>query len=167
VAHQLAQVNVARLRHPLSAPETTAFVAGLAPVNALADAAPGFVWRLQDDSGDATSIRVDGDPLLIVNLSVWESIEALWAFVHSDGHLPYLRRRREWFTRMAGRSLACWWVPAGHRPATGEALARIARIEAEGPGPDAFDLQRPYDPAGDILPPAAAAFRSRSSPSPR
>jgi len=164
VDHELAQVNVARLRDPLDAPETAEFVAGLAPVNALADAAPGFVWRLQGEAGDATGIRVGADPMLIVNLSVWESIEALRAFVYSEGHLPYLRGRRAWFTRLAGPSLACWWVAAGHRPTTAEAMARLARIEAVGPGPDAFDLRRPYDPAGAPLAAPAGAARSRSRP---
>jgi hypothetical protein len=145
---QLAQVNLARLRRPLDAPETAGFVAALAPLNALADAAPGFVWRLADDGGDATAIRVADDPLVIVNLTVWTSLEALRAFVYAGAHRDVLRRRREWFAPWPGRFQACWWVADGTRPTPAEGLARVARLERDGAGPQAFDLARPYAPDG-------------------
>ena len=85
-------------------------------VNALADDSPGFVWRLQSDSGNATDIDVGGDPLFIVNLSVWESVEALSKFVYRTAHRDVMIRRREWFERPHGPYQALWWVPAGHRP---------------------------------------------------
>ena len=92
-------MNIALPREPLDSPALAEFVANLEPVNALADAAPGFVWRLQDDSGDATSIQAFDDDRLIINMSVWESIEALWSFVYDGGHLEVMRRRREWMTK--------------------------------------------------------------------
>jgi len=142
----LAQVNIARLRAPLDAPELQGFVEGLAPINALADAAPGFVWRLQDESGDATGVAYDPDPLLIVNLSVWESAEALHAFTYAGPHVEFLRRRRDWFTRLATPHLALWWVDDQHRPTPAEAHSRLAHLEAHGPTPHAFTLSQPYGP---------------------
>lgn len=152
-AHQLAQFNVARLRAPLDSPSIAEFVALLAPVNALAEAAPGFVWRLVDDlCDDATATRPYGD-LVIVNLSVWQSPEALWEFTYRSGHLDVMRRRRDWFHRMVEPHLALWWVPAGHRPGIDEAVARLAQLRADGPGPDVFTF-RDLFPAGPTASPA-------------
>ena len=112
--HHLAQINVARLLAPLEAPETAGFVAALDSVNARADEAPGFVWRLQTDDGNATAVRAFDDPLVIVNVSVWESIEALEAFAYRDeGHRAVLRSRREWFERPVEAHTALWWIPQG------------------------------------------------------
>ncbi|HEV2917851.1 MAG TPA: DUF3291 domain-containing protein, partial [Actinomycetota bacterium] len=89
-AHHLAQVNVATLRAPLDGPELAGFVAQLEPINALADHSPGFVWRLQTEDGDATSIRPFQDERIMVNLSVWESLETLRAFVYASRHLEVM-----------------------------------------------------------------------------
>ena len=142
---QLAQLNIALPREPLTSPLLLEFIARLDPVNAAADAAPGFVWRLQTEDGDATGIRGFGDDRLIVNMSVWESLEALRAFVYSNrAHLDVLRRRREWFERMDFH-LVLWWVPAGHRPTVGEAEERLDLLRACGPGPDAFTFRSVYE----------------------
>jgi hypothetical protein len=146
--HHLAQLNVGRLRQPLDAPESAGFVAGLKPINALADASPGFVWRLTDEDGeDATSLHPNGDDM-IVNLSVWESREALWDFTYRSDHLELLRHRREWFVRMTEPFMVLWWVPAGHVPSVEEALGRLARLREKGPGAEAFTFREPYDPVG-------------------
>jgi hypothetical protein len=146
--HHLAQLNVGRLRRPLDAPESAGFVAGLKPINALADASPGFVWRLTDEGGeDATSLHPNGDDM-IVNLSVWESREALWDFTYRSDHLELLRHRREWFVRMTEPFMVLWWVPAGHVPSVEEALGRLTRLREKGPGAAAFTFREPYDPAG-------------------
>jgi hypothetical protein len=147
-APHLAQVNVARPRAPLSDALMAEFTAALAPVNALADAAPGFVWRLQDATGDATAVPVPGDPGLIVNLSVWRSPGALRAFVYSGEHLAYMRRRHAWFARMAEAWQAMWWVPAGHEPPVEEAESRLLLVRAWGSTPAAFTWAQPYDPEG-------------------
>ena len=115
-------------------------------INAIADAAPGFVWRLQDDSGNATSIHPEPDPLFIVNLSVWESVEALSGYVYRTRHLDLLRRRREWFRPAEGHHLVLWWVPAGHRPDLAEAIVRLHRLRDNGSGPEAFTLREPHSP---------------------
>ena len=116
-------------------------------MNALADAAPGFVWRLEDASGDATSIRVFDDERLIINMSVWESIESLWDFVYAGGHLKVMRRRRKWMTRLAGTYMCLWWVPQGHVPDTTEARERLEHLERHGPTTRAFTFKRRFEPA--------------------
>jgi hypothetical protein len=141
----LAQVNIALPRETLDAPLLAGFVAALAPVNAVADASPGFVWRLQTEDGDATAIRAFGDDRLIVNMSVWESVEALRSFVYGAEHAAVLRRRREWFERLGVPETALWWVPAGTIPTVAEAEERLAHLRAHGPTPDAFTLRGPLD----------------------
>jgi Domain of unknown function (DUF3291) len=151
----LAQLNIALPREPLTSPLLAEFVAQLDPVNAAADAAPGFVWRLQTDDGDATGIRGFGDDRLVVNMSVWESLEALRAFVYSNhAHLDVLRRRRAWFERMAEAYLVLWWVPAGHLPDVAEAEERLAVLSALGPSPEAFTFRRHFPPPGSGVPAA-------------
>ncbi|WP_088287673.1 DUF3291 domain-containing protein [Kineosporia sp. A_224] len=145
---ELAQVNVARLVAPLGDPAVADFVTGLEPVNALADAAPGFVWRLQTETGDATDVRVGDDPLVIVNLSVWTGLDPLREFVFRSDHAGFLRRRREWFSPWEGPPAALWWVPAGHRPDVDEALDRLRRLADDGPTADAFTFRSPFPPPG-------------------
>jgi hypothetical protein len=152
VDYVLAQVNVGRLLAPLESPLIADFVAALEPVNAVADAAPGFIWRLQTEDGDATAVggfeedAVDAAGGIVINMSVWESIEALGAYVYSDAHVAVLRRRREWFSRMKDAYLALWWIPRGHIPTVGEAEDRVRYLRTHGPTPHAFTL-REYFPA--------------------
>ena len=143
----IAQVNIGRTKAPVDSPPLAEFKAALDPINALADGSPGFVWRLQDDSGDATSIKPFEDELMIINLSVWESIEALWDFVYDSGHLAVMRRRREWFERME-TFMTLWWVEAGHIPTVEEALARLDDLRREGPTPRAFTFKRRFAAPG-------------------
>ena len=146
--HHLVQVNVGTLHHPLDAPETAEFVEALGPINALAEAAPGFVWRLTDDEGGSSSyvaLPAD-DPLLIVNLSVWTDLASLKAFMYDTDHVAYLRRRGEWFARVAEVTSACWWVPAGTVPEVDDAYARLLHLRAAGPSARAWTLARPVDP---------------------
>src|SRR5918911_5766971 len=108
--YQLAQVNIGRILAPLDSPVMAEFVAQLEAINALADAAPGFVWRLQTEDGDATAIRPYGDDRIIVNMSVWETPEALQAYVYRSAHVEVMRRRREWFSRLDEAYVVLWWV---------------------------------------------------------
>jgi hypothetical protein len=143
-AHHLAQVNVATLRFPLDGPELAGFVAQLEPINALADGTPGFVWRLQTEDGDATSIRPFEDERVMVNLSVWESLEALRGFVYATRHLDVMRHRREWFRRMPDPYLALWWVPAGTIPTVAQAKERLELLAGQGPTAGAFTFREPF-----------------------
>lgn len=154
---ELAQVNIARLLAPLDSPVLADFVALLDPVNAAADAAAGFVWRLQGESGNATGVQAfewdaAGSAGVIVNLSVWASVEALADYVFGALHRQVLRRRREWFERMAEPSTVCWWVPAGHRPTTEEAEDRVRDLRANGVSPRAFTLRESFPPPDQSLP---------------
>jgi hypothetical protein len=144
----IAQVNVGRTVAALDSPELADFVAALDGVNALAEASPGFVWRLKSDSGNATDIKVSDDPLFIVNMSVWESVEALFEFVYRSMHTKVMVRRREWFDRPAEAFQVLWWVPAGHAPTVEEALKRLQHLRANGPSAHAFTFKERY-PAPD------------------
>jgi len=132
------------LRAPIDSPLLAEFVAGLEPINALADAAPGFVWRLQTEAGDATAIRPYDDDRIMVNMSVWSSVEVLKGFVHGAEHRAYLSRRREWFERMHEAIVALWWVEAGHLPTLDEAKDRLALLDRVGPSPAAFTFRTAF-----------------------
>jgi hypothetical protein len=132
------------------------FMGALEPINAIADAAPGFVWRLQDEAGDATAIRPFEDDSLMINMSVWESREALWRFVYDSEHLAVMRRRREWFARMKV-FMALWWIPAGTLPTLEDAKERLAALELRGPTPYAFTFKRPFSTVGEEALPGLAA----------
>lgn len=146
--HQLAQLNIALPVEPLTSARLAGFMELLDPVNALADAAPGFVWRLQTEDGDATAVRGFGDDRLIVNMSVWESLEALAGFVFGGFHAEVMRRRREWFSRSREPYTVLWWVPAGSRPTVAEAEERLDSLRRHGPTPFAFTVRHPF-PAPD------------------
>lgn len=142
---EIAQVNIALPVMPLTEPELKWFVDALAPVNAAADAAPGFRWRMQTEDGDATAIRAFGDDRLIVNMSVWASIEALGEFVYRDpAHVGVLRRRRDSFSRLGEAHQVLWWIPAGHRPSVTEAEERLAHLRQHGPTAWAFTFRTPF-----------------------
>jgi hypothetical protein len=140
-AFHLAQLNIGRSRYPVDDPRMSGFVNRLAEINALAEASPGYVWRLQSDSGNATDIRVSEDPSVIVNLTVWESADQLYDFSYHTAHLEVYRLRRGWFDQWPGPHLVLWWIPAGSIPTVSEALARLERLAAEGPTPEAFTLK--------------------------
>ena len=143
--HQLAQINVARLLAPIEAPQIADFVAALEPVNALADRAEGFIWRLQTAEGNATAVQAFDDPLVIVNVSVWDSIEALESFAYGDeSHRGVLRRRREWFERHLVSATALWWIPAGTTPTVDEATARLEHLRSHGPTQHAFTFRERF-----------------------
>ena len=150
----LAQVNVGRLVAPLDSPQLADFVAGLDSVNGVADGAPGFVWRMQTEDGNATAVRgfeQDGEGSgggILINMSVWESVEALAAYAYGDAHLAVLRRRREWFERMTHAYAALWWIPRGHIPTVSEAEDRVQRLRDHGPTPYAFSLKVHFPPPG-------------------
>jgi hypothetical protein len=144
-SYHLAQLNVGYPVAPLTDPVMAGFVGALDRLNALADASPGFVWRLQDDGGNATELRPYG-PDLMLNMSVWESIETLREYVYRSGHLDLLRRRREFFRVMDTPYAVLWWVPAGHLPTVDEAWDRLELLRRKGPGPDAFTFRAPQPP---------------------
>jgi hypothetical protein len=161
IRYHLAQVNIGRFRAPIGDPVMEGFRTQLDPINALADASPGFVWRLQTEDGNATAVRpYENDDLMAINLSVWESLESLQQFVYRSGHVATLRDRKQWFEPIEGPILALWWVPAGHVPTVAEARERLAHLAQHGPTPHAFTFRSPFpapeSPAGEAEPLNAA-----------
>jgi hypothetical protein len=153
---QIAQINIARFRAPIDSPLIAGFVERLDPINALADGAPGFVWRLQTDQGNATSIHAFEDDLILVNMSVWESVEDLNAFVYRSPHFEVFRRRREWTEHMDRAYLALWWIPAGTIPTVEEGRRRLDLLIERGPTPEAFTFKRTFRaPASEAEAPVA------------
>ena len=151
----LAQLNVGRLRAPIDDPLIDDFRDNLAPVNTLAEVSPGYVWRLQDEAGDATGIKLLDDDLEIIDLTVWESIEALADLTYRTGHVEFLRRRREFFEAPTQPTMCLWWIPEGTLPTPQDAIARLAHLRAHGPTPTAFTFRQRFDLAAS--PPARAA----------
>jgi hypothetical protein len=142
--HHLAQINIGRFRLPIEHPVNADFIANLDRVNALAEAHPGFVWRLKSESNNALDIRGFDDPQIALNISVWTSMEALADFVYRDaGHREIMRRRREWFDKI-DVYMALWWIPAGHVPTVEEGRSRLETLERLGPSPAAFLFHRPF-----------------------
>ena len=145
--YHLAQVNVGRFRAPMDDPVMDGFRTQLDPINALADATPGFVWRLQTEDGNATAIRPDAeDQLMAINMSVWQSLESLQQYVYKSDHVRPLRDRKQWFQPIEGPILALWWIPAGHIPTVAEAWERLAHLKENGPTPHAFTFRTPFPP---------------------
>ena len=147
----LAEINVGRLLQPVDHPQIADFKNNLDRINALADATPGFVWRLVGDGGNATDIQArPDDPLFAINLSVWTGMDALAGYVYRSAHRDIMRRRREWFEVMEVYQ-TLWWVPVGHTPSVEEGLAKLELLERLGPTPAAFTFKTP-DPAPDGRP---------------
>jgi len=143
--HQLAQLNIARARAALDSPEMQDFVARVGEINALAYAAPGFVWHHQDETEDEVA-QCFGEALLVANLSVWADLRALKDFVYRTAHAELIRGRDAWFLRQDTARQVLWWVPAGYRPTLAEAKAKLDLVRTRGPGPEAFTFTRPYPP---------------------
>lgn len=148
-AWHLAQLNIGRPLAPLDSPQLADFMNQLGEINALADAAPGFVWRLVGDSNNATDVRVDRYPGLIFNMSVWTSAEPLFDFVYRTAHTKVMARRREWFEKIEVFQVL-FWIPVGHTPTLDEAMARLEILRTRGPSPDAFTFKQRFPAPGEL-----------------
>jgi len=143
--YELAQLNVAIMKEPLESPGMADFVANLERINALAEASPGFVWRLQTEEGDATALRPMGADTL-VNVSVWRDVGSLNKYVYGSAHVEIMRRRKEWFERMREAWVVLWWIRQGHRPTPTEAIAKLELLRAYGPSDEAFTFRHAFSP---------------------
>jgi Domain of unknown function (DUF3291) len=143
--YHLAEINIGKFRFPLTDERMAGFVNALKPINAIADKTPGFIWRLQDESGDATSIRPFPDDMMAVNFSVWESIEALFQYTYQSDHVKLLRERKQWFEHMTEHYMVLWWVPAGHIPTLTEAKERLDALRRDGPTVYAFTFKKRFE----------------------
>ncbi len=143
----LAQLNMGRIRYPVEDPRMAGFMNRLDEINALVDGTEGFVWRLQTEEGNATALRPYEDDRDLINLSVWESIDALKAFTYHSNHVEVFRQRHEWFEPSSEATLVMWWVPAGHIPSIEEVIERLDRLRREGPTSEAFTFREGVQPA--------------------
>jgi hypothetical protein len=142
--YHLAQINIARLLHPIDDPRIASFVRELDSINALAEQSPGFVWRLKSPEGNATDIAYNDDPFVILNMSVWASIDALKDYVYRSRHLDIFKQRASWFEKMSKPHYCLWWVPAGHTPTVAEARARLEHYQQHGSTPHSFWFSEPH-----------------------
>ncbi|NJO80119.1 MAG: DUF3291 domain-containing protein [Cyanobacteria bacterium RM1_2_2] len=158
--YYLAQINIALMKAPLEDPIMAEFAAALNEVNAVADHSSGFVWRLQSSSGNATDIQAYPDPRMLVNLSLWQSVEQLKVYVYQSLHGNFFVRRRQWFEKYQGEHFAMWWVPAGHLPTVEEGKAKLEHLALYRDSPECFTFAKPYPP------PTTARTNSPTAPNP-
>ena len=144
--YYLAQINVAEMKAPLDNPIMAEFADALDKINEVAETSPGFVWRLKTRSGNATDIRAYPDPKMLVNISVWRSVEQLKVYVYKSLHGDFFIRRRKWFEKYQGEHFAMWWIPAEHLPTVEEGLAKLEYLTLHGDSPESFTFAKPYLP---------------------
>lgn len=142
--YHLAQLNIGKLRYPIDHPEVAEFADNLDKINALAEDSKGFVWRLKDDSGNATGIKAFDDPLIIVNMSVWETLGNLKAFVYKSEHIDFLKKSHLWFERPSSAHMVLWWIKKGHIPTVQEARLRLKDLHNTGESPAAFTFKKTF-----------------------
>ncbi|MBU2879972.1 MULTISPECIES: DUF3291 domain-containing protein [Aliiglaciecola] len=140
--YHLAQLNIGKARDSMDSTVMKEFADGLEPINLLAEQSAGFVWRLKDDSGNATNIHYFDDPNMLVNLSVWEDVESLQDFMFKTHHMDFLKQRKKWFQPERSDTYVLWWIPAGHLPEIPEALARLTQLREQGISSSAFTFSK-------------------------
>lgn len=142
--YNIAQINIARLRYPIDNPEVKDFVSNLDRINEIAEKSEGFIWRLKDDTGNATVINISDDPLMIINMSVWQTIDQLFKYTYSSDHIDVFRRRGEWFEKHGPPHLALWWIPENTIPTPEEGKERLQHLEEYGPTPYSFTFKKRF-----------------------
>ena len=146
MTYHLAQINIAEALAPLDSEIMSGFVEGLERINRLAEESEGFVWRLKgEDESNATDIQAFENPLIIVNMSVWEDLESLKAFTFHTDHVYFLRNRKQWFKKMDTPPYVLWWIPAGTVPSVEDGKKALQHLAEYGATEEAFDFKRPYD----------------------
>ena len=142
----LTQLNIGKLLHPIDHPQIAEFVNNLERVNKIAESSKGFVWRLKDESGNATGIEVFDDPLIIVNMSVWKTVEDLKNFAFKSIHVDFMRKRRQWFEKPESEYLVLWWIPKGHFPSAEDAKNKLYYLQQHGESNLAFTFKKLFEP---------------------
>lgn len=144
--YYLAQINIALMKAPLDNPIMAEFADALDKINKVAETSPGFVWRLKTTSGNATNIRAYSDPKMLINISVWRSVQQLKVYVYQSLHRDFFVRRRKWFEKYQGEHFAMWWIPAEHLPTVKEGKAKLEYLSIHGDSPQSFTFAEPYPP---------------------
>lgn len=143
--YQLAQINIGRMKGvDINDPIMKEFVENLDAINATAESSEGFVWRLKEDNNNATSLNPYDDEQVIVNISVWQSIEALEKFMYKSSHVEFLRRRKEWFQKFGKPYTAMWWIKAGQYPTVQDAVAKLDQLQKTGATEEVFDFRNKF-----------------------
>lgn len=142
--YHLAQINIAKARDDMDSEVMSGFVSRLDEINSLADQAPGFVWRLQGEEGDATSIQAFEDPRLLVNMSLWNDIESLKNYVYRSAHIDLIQNREAWFSKIRESHQVLWWVSCGHIPTPEEGKTKLQYLDEHGPSSKAFTFAKPF-----------------------
>jgi hypothetical protein len=137
----LAQVNVATLKFPIDSPQLKDFADNLDPVNVIAESSEGFIWRLKDDTGNATEIQAFDDPNIIFNMSVWRSVEDLKNFMFRTHHLGFMKRKKEWFEPMTTDNYVLWWIKPDEIPTVEQGRERLLHLREHGDTPHAFTFK--------------------------
>lgn len=151
--YHLCHLNIGPAQAPLFEPQMAGFVSRLAEINQLAAESPGFVWQLFVDIYNPEDIAMYGEPGLLFNMSVWDSIQSLWNFTYSGEHAIVMQSRRQWFQEMSTPNYVLWWIPAGEIPTLMEAKARINYLTSHGPSPFAFTFKDPYPADAELYSP--------------
>ena len=141
--YHLAQLNIAKCLAPLNDPIMQGFVNNVDKMNAIADSSAGFIWRLKDEDKDGASL-VFKDDNLIINMSVWESREALFKYTYNSGHIEVFKRKKEWFNKMEMLHMAFWYIPEGYKPTFQEAKDRLDYLNTHGETPYAFAFKSKF-----------------------
>ena len=136
--HHLAEINVATAIADLDDPVMEPFMAALDKVNALAEASAGFVWRMQDETGNNTGTYLNDDPRQIANMSVWGTPADFRFYVYYTAHGAFMKRRARWFVPSEVPTFAIWWIATGTVPTLAEGVARLDKLRRDGPTADAF-----------------------------
>lgn len=147
VKYHLAQLNIATALASLDSPVMQEFVDNLERINSLGESSPGFVWRMKDDTGNATAIPVYDDPNIIANLTVWRDPESLKSFLFKTEHAHFLKRKKEWFKSVKEATYVLWWIPQGHIPTLSEAKDKLAYLRTNGDTARAFSFKKLFTPA--------------------
>ncbi len=145
MAH-LAQVNIAKLTHPIDHPAIAEFKDNLDYINELAESSKGFVWRFEEEVQDNQVIQVYDDPLIIFNMSVWEDIESLKNYVYRSEHLDFFIKRKNWFQKLDQPHMALWWIVEGHIPTVNEAKSKLSMLGQAGDSSEAFTFKKVFSP---------------------
>ena len=140
----LAELNIAEAKAPLMSPQLSGFVARIDEINALAEKEKGYIWRLKDETGHSMEIRFSDNPDMLINMSVWESVEDLKRFTYQTMHKELIRDKRQWFHHIKSAAYVLWWIPVGHIPTLAEGKERLDMLRAQGATPQAFDFKNVF-----------------------
>ena len=148
MTHQLAQVNFGRIRYTTDDDRMHGFMSRLDEINALAEVSPGFVWRFVEANNNATDARPDeSDDMLLINFSVWESVDALHHYTYKTAHAELFKDRKLWFEAVSDAYMVLWWVPIGTLPTIEDCNERLAHLQLHGPTPYAFTFKQRFEPS--------------------